>query len=92
MLTAKEIDAFAGNRQRQVSLMNAMPGTRVLPDSMIRIPQTIIVPKGKLEALAAVNRFLDDIRASGFLRDSIAKNGVIGVDVALGGSWQPSAP
>ena len=37
---------------------------------------------GKPEVLAAVNAFLDDVRGSGLLRDSIAKSGVIGINPA----------
>jgi len=81
-LEAGEIDAFGANRQRLTNLLKDMPGYRVLPDSLFGVPQTIIVAKGKPEALAAVNRFIDDVRASGLLQAAIAKSGVIGLEVA----------
>jgi hypothetical protein len=37
---------------------------------------------GRSEALAAVNALLDEVRASGFLRDAVAKGGAIGVEAA----------
>ena len=40
---------------------------------------------GKPEALAAVNAFIDDVRASGFLRDAISNGGAIGVEPATAG-------
>jgi polar amino acid transport system substrate-binding protein len=92
MLTAKEIDAFGANRQRLTTLMKDTPGTRLLPDSLFGVPQTIIVPKGKSEALAAVNRFIDEVRASGFLQGAIAGSGIVGIEAAPAGSWQPSVP
>ena len=92
MLTAKEIDAFGANRQRLTTLMKDTPGTRLLPDSLFGVPQTIIVPKGKPEVLAAVNRFIDEVRASGFLANAIAASGIIGIEAAPAGSWQPSVP
>jgi polar amino acid transport system substrate-binding protein len=92
MLLAKEIDAFGANRQRLTTLMNNTPGTRLLADNLFGVPQTIIVPKGKAEVLAAVNRFVDDVRASGFLQRAIAASGVVGVEPAPAGSWQPSVP
>ena len=92
MLTAKEIDAFGANRQRLTTLMKDTPGTRLLPDSLFGVPQTIIVPKGKPEVLAAVNRFIDEVRASGFLQSAIAASGIIGIEAAPAGSWQPSVP
>ena len=92
MLAAKEIDAFGANRQRLTTLMNEAPGTRLLADSLFGVPQTIIVPKGKAEVLAAVNRFIDDVRASGLLQRAIATSGAIGIEPAPADSWQPSVP
>jgi polar amino acid transport system substrate-binding protein len=91
-LTAQEIDAFGANRQRLTTLMADTPGSRLLADSLFGVPQTIIVPKGRPEALAAVNRFIDDVRTSGFLQGAIANSGIVGLDVAPSGSWQPSVP
>jgi polar amino acid transport system substrate-binding protein len=92
LLLGKEIDAFGANRQRLTNLLKDTPGLRMLPDSLFGVPQTIIVPKGKAEALAAVNRFIDDARASGFLQRSIENSGVVGLEAAPAGSWQPSVP
>lgn len=89
VLLAKEIDAFGANRQRLTNLLKDTPGLRMLGDNLFGVPQTIIVPKGKPEALAEVNRFIDDVRASGFLRAAIVKSGVVGLDEAPGGSWTP---
>ena len=76
--------------------MNALvaetAGTRLLPDNLFGVPQTVILPKGKATALETVNRFIDDARASGFLKAAIEKSGVVGLEVASGGSWQPTAP
>ena len=91
-LLAKEFDAFGGNRQRLTTWMKEMPGTRVLPDNLFGVPQTIIVPKGKPEVLADINRFIDDARASGLIQKSIEASGLIGVEVAPAGSWTPQAP
>jgi polar amino acid transport system substrate-binding protein len=93
LLTGKEIDAFGANRQRLTNLMKETPGTRLLPDSLFGVPQTIIVAKGKPpEVLVAINRFLDDARASGFLKSAIESSGIIGIEAAPGGSWTPSVP
>jgi polar amino acid transport system substrate-binding protein len=92
LLLAKEIDAFAANRQRLTTLMNDAPGTRLLPGSLFGVPQTIVVPKGKAAALEAVNRFLDELRNAGFLDRAIKASGIVGIEVAPGGSWQPSVP
>jgi polar amino acid transport system substrate-binding protein len=89
---ANEIDAFGANRQRLTTMLKDMPGYHLLPDSLFGVTQTIIVPKGKPEVLVTVNRFLDDVRTSGFLQSSIEKSGIIGLSVAPAGSWTPSVP
>lgn len=92
LFAAGEIDAFGANRQRLTSLMNDIPGLRLLPGSLFGVPQTIVVGKGKAESLAAVNRFLDDVRASGFIARAIEASRIVGIEVAPGGSWQPRVP
>ena len=92
LLLAKEIDAFGANRQRLTNIQKEASGFRVLPDNLFGVPQTIIVPKGKAEVLAAVNRFIDEVRASGFLQKAVAASGVVGLEAAPAGSWQPSVP
>ena len=80
-----EIDAFGANRQRLTTMLRDMPGYRLLPDSLFGVTQTIAVPKGKPEALAEVNRFIDEARTSGFLADAIKRSGIVGLDAAPAG-------
>ena len=82
---ANEIDAFGANRQRLTTMLKDMPGYRLLPDSLFGVTQTIAVPKGKPQALAEVNRFIDEARNSGFLADAIKRSGVVGLDPAPAG-------
>jgi polar amino acid transport system substrate-binding protein len=89
---ANEIGAFGANRQRLTTMLKDMPGYRLLPDSLFGVTQTIIVPKGKAEVLASVNRFIDDVRASGFLQSAIDKSGIVGLSAAPAGSWTPVVP
>lgn len=92
LFAAREIDAFGANRQRLTNLMKGIPGLRLLPGSLFGVPQTIVVGKGKAEALAAINRFLDEMRATGFIARAIEASGIVGIEVAPGGSWQPRVP
>jgi polar amino acid transport system substrate-binding protein len=80
-----EIDAFGANRQRLTNMAAEMPGYRLLPDNIFDVPQTIIVPKDKPEVLAEVNRFIDDVRGSGFLAASIERSHIPCVEVAPAG-------
>jgi polar amino acid transport system substrate-binding protein len=81
-LTAREIDALGANRQRLTTLTRSIPGSRLLPDNFFNVPQNIVVPMGKPEVLAAVNAFLDEVRASGFLREAVEKSNVVGLVAA----------
>jgi polar amino acid transport system substrate-binding protein len=80
-----EIDAFGANRQRLTNMAAEMPGYRLLPDNIFDVPQTIIVPKDKPDVLAEVNRFIDDVRGSGFLAAAIERGHIPGVEVAPAG-------
>jgi hypothetical protein len=44
------------------------------------------VAKGKPVVLKDIDAFIDDVRASGFLRDAVARSGVIGLEVAPPGT------
>jgi polar amino acid transport system substrate-binding protein len=77
-----EIEAFGAHRQRLTNLAAELPGYRLLPDNIFDVPQTIIVPKDKPEALGEINRFIDDVRASGFLAAAIEKSGIPGIAAA----------
>jgi len=81
-LAGKDVDAFGASRQRLTALMRSVPGSRILADNFFNVPQNIIVPKDKPQVLAAVDAFIDEMRASGFLRDAIAKGGAVGVEAA----------
>jgi polar amino acid transport system substrate-binding protein len=81
LLTAK-VDAFGANRQRLTDLIKSVSGLRLLPDDLYGVKQTVIVPKGNLEALKIVNQFIEDVRKSGFLGTAMKRSGVIGIAVA----------
>ena len=57
------------NRQRLTEALRNTPGLRLLKDDLYGVEQTIVVPKGDEENLKAVDRLIDDIRISGFLRE-----------------------
>jgi polar amino acid transport system substrate-binding protein len=81
-LVDREIDALGANRQRLTNLMKGVPGSRLLPDNFFNVPQNIVVPMDRPEILAFINAFIDDLRTSGFLRDAVARSGVIGIEAA----------
>lgn len=85
-LLAGELDAYAGNRMRLHAAAQKMPGLRLVADSFYGVEQAVIVPKGKTSRLAIIDKFLDEARTSGLIAEAIARAGLVGVDVAPGGS------
>lgn len=82
MLLDGKFDAFAANRTRMEEMVREVPGLRVLPDDFTATLQSIVVAKGKRPQLDAVNRFLAEVRKSGFVKTSLAKADLAGVTVA----------
>src|SRR5439155_15851909 len=74
--------AFAGGRQRLTSGTQNMRGLRMLDDNFYGVPQAIAVPLDRTDRLQLVNAALDELRANGFLADSVARSGVEGLTVA----------
>jgi len=74
--------AFAGNRQRLAANTRDVTGLRLLPDNFYGVPQTIAVAPDRPDRLKWINAALDDLRAGGFLADSVARSGVDGLEVA----------
>jgi polar amino acid transport system substrate-binding protein len=82
MLIDGRFDAFAANRTRMEELAREAPGLRVLSDDFMMTSQAIVVPKGNQARLSEINRFLADVRASGFVKMSLERAKVAGVSVA----------
>ena len=74
--------AFAGGRQRLTSGTQNVRGLRLLDDNFYGVPQTIAVPLDRMDRLQLVNAALDELRANGFLADSVRRSGVEGLTVA----------
>ena len=66
------------NRQRLLQIVAEDPRFRVLEDNFFAVEQAIAVSKGNAAALQIVNQFLDDAKASGFLRGVIDRAGLAG--------------
>lgn len=85
LLTTGEVDAFAINRQRSLEGEAASGSTlRALADSFLEVDQCFVVAKGDRGKLEAIDRFMTDIRASGFIKTSIERAKLTGVRVAGG--------
>jgi polar amino acid transport system substrate-binding protein len=82
ILLGGQADAVGANRTRMEELVREFPTLRVLPDDFTHTTQAIVVAKGKRSQLTYLNKFLADVRASGFVKASLEKANLVGVDVA----------
>jgi ABC-type amino acid transport substrate-binding protein len=82
MLTAREIDAYATNRQRLAEMVARIPGLRILPDNFFAVEQSIIIAKGNSAGIGYIDQFINDARNSGLLKSVLEKAKLSGVEVA----------
>ena len=82
MFANGQVDAFAGNRARLIEAAERYPNMRVAQDNFTVLEQAIVVQKGDTARLKIVNEFLDEARASAFIRDSLARAKLAGVEPA----------
>jgi polar amino acid transport system substrate-binding protein len=82
LLIARTLDVFGANRERMEQAARTSPQVRVLPDNFMVTAQTIAVDKGQSSRLAEINRFIADVRGSGFVKASLDRANVAGVEVA----------
>jgi polar amino acid transport system substrate-binding protein len=76
------LEAAAGIRQALDEGAAVSPGYRVLSDSFQRLQHAMAVPKGRPAALAYVNAFIEELKASGFVRAALDRSGQTGAAVA----------
>jgi polar amino acid transport system substrate-binding protein len=79
---AEGLDVSAGVRQQLEADAKRLPGLRVLPGRFMAIHQAMALPKGRAEAFAWIREFVEDIKASGLVAETLARNGIEGVGVA----------
>lgn len=80
---ANGFEVAAGIRQQLEADMARHPGLRLLPERFMVIRQALGVPAGRDPAVvAAINAFLAEVRAEGFLDRIIARNQTEGATVA----------
>ena len=85
LLTSGEVDVFAINRQRSLDAQTASGSRlRALADSFLEVEQCFVVEKGARAKLDAIEKFVDEARGSGFVKASIERAKLTGVDVASG--------
>lgn len=80
---AQRADVAAGVRQQLEADAGRLGGLRLLPGRFMVIEQAMGCPKGRGEAAAAVlSAFVEEMKASGFVAEALARYGIEGASVA----------
>ena len=82
ILTAGSADAYASNRQRLLSVIDTNPGYRVVDGRFTAIQHAAAVPAARAAGAAWLRRFIEDVKASGFVKRAIDRSEIRGVVVA----------
>lgn len=76
-------EVAAGVKQQLESDAQRVPGLRLLPGRFMVIQQAMGLPKGRGDEAAAVLRqYVENMKASGFIADALARHGIQGASVA----------
>ena len=81
-----KLEALAGLKPRLLTDVAKLPGARVLDGQFTAVQQAIGTPKNREAAAQYLRAFVEDVKASGFVAQAIARHAVPGVSVA------PAAP
>ena len=83
LLAAGAAEAFSHVVPMLATAQRDLPGSRILPGSTFNVPIAIGIAKGRRPAAREYARkFADDVKASGFVQQAIARAGVTGIVVA----------
>jgi len=82
LLLSGELQAFGANRQRMEDAAAKSPRLRALTDNFLVVVQEIVVEKGDPAKLAQIDALIDEMRSSGFIKASLERAKISGVDVA----------
>ncbi|MBY4732845.1 ABC transporter substrate-binding protein [Cupriavidus pauculus] len=79
----QDADVAAGVRQQLEADAARTPGLRLLPGRFMVIQQAMGIPKARSpEAVDVLRQFVEEMKASGFVADALARHGIEGASVA----------
>jgi polar amino acid transport system substrate-binding protein len=82
VFVSQKLEALAGLKPRLLTDVQKLPGARILDGQFTGVQQAIGTPKSRTAAAGYLKAFVEEVKASGFVADAIAKNAVQGVTVA----------
>jgi len=82
LLLSGELQAFGANRQRMEDAAAKSAKLRALTDNFLVVVQEIVIEKSDPAKLAQIDALIDEMRKSGFIKASLDRAKISGVDVA----------
>jgi polar amino acid transport system substrate-binding protein len=82
LFLAQNLDVAAGVRQQLEADARRVGGVRLLPGRFMVIEQAMAVPKGRHDAQDWLDRFVVEMKSSGFVADALKRHGIEGAAVA----------
>jgi len=82
MMVAQNLDVAAGVKQQLEADAKRVANVRLLPGRFMVINQAMGVPQGRPAAAAYVKQFVEDVKASGFVAESLKRHRIEGAAVA----------
>jgi polar amino acid transport system substrate-binding protein len=82
LFLGEKLEALAGLKPRLVADAEKLPGSRVLEGQVTGVQQAVGTTKGRASGAKYLTEFVEDIKKSGLVAQTIRKHGVKGVTVA----------
>jgi len=86
MLVAQNLDVAAGVKQQLEADARRVSGVRVLGGRFMVINQAMAVPRGRNAGAKYLDAFVEEMKASGFVADALARNRIEGASIAPPGA------
>jgi polar amino acid transport system substrate-binding protein len=83
MFLEQNLEVAAGVKQQLEADAQKTTGLRLLDERFMVIPQAMGTAKSRGHtAAAALHAFVEDMKASGFVADALARHGIVGASLA----------
>lgn len=82
MMVAQNMEVAAGVKQQLQADAKRLPGLRLLDGRFMVINQAMGLPKGRDASLKYLTSFVEEMKASGFVAQALARHGIEGAAVA----------
>ncbi len=82
MMVAQKLDVAAGVKQQLEADAKRIPGLRLLDGRFMVINQAMATPKGRTAGVTYLTEFVEEMKASGFVANALARHGIEGAAIA----------